>query len=499
MMNESYQQQDQQLPPAVPVVEQPAAALAPPALVAPSSASMATFNRVVDPVVPTCNDVISSRFRLTQNNGNAYYDLLVQKYKEQLTPILAKLSARNDTESFTKRILTQGAERVVDIVCRDRGGRFIKLAESSVKTGSEHYTILSRKNAVKKVYSYFRRSLRITQSSGKESTLKAAPEKPKVDKTKIRSLFQYRIQVSVSSEVDPYMLDLITAVCNHAHSVRTRAVKDQIATVARLLETPPVLGIGSTNDSTTASPCTPEADRQTRMRLQLRHRYLAAARVGVSPVDLSQRLVKHWRAGELVLAPPPKLPPVVQAQPVPMAVPPSLPQPEMTNTGISGNNSAENTSAPVVADPERGQDQNNGMLAGNNAAVALSLVAFVADPGNGQDQNHQNNGMLKGNNTAVAVAVADPLKNQDHEGMLTGNNTAVAIPDPLKGEDHEYGMLLENNMRPTDVKLNNFAIPSSKAAGSGQWTKSEHAQFLRGLELHGPGNWEKIVELVPTR
>jgi hypothetical protein len=483
MMSESYQQQDQPLPPVVPVVEQPSAAALAPALVAPSSAPIATFTRV-DHVVPNCNDVISSRYKLTKNNGNAYYDILVQKYKEQLTPILAKLCARNDTESFTKRILTQGAERVVDIVCRDRGGRFLKLVEESVKNGSEHYKILSRKDAVKKVYSYFRRSLRITQSSGKGSTLKAAPEKAKIDKTKVRSLSQYRIQLAGSSEVDPYMLALITAVCNHAHSVRTRAVKDQIATVARLLETPPVLGIGSTSDSTTASPCTPEADRQTRMRLQLRHRYLAAARVGVSPVELSQRLVRHWRAGELILAPPPKLPPVVQAQPMIMPVPP---QPEMTNTGATGN-----SSAVADADPERVQGR--GMLTGNDAAVALA--AFVADPGKVQDRNHD---MLKGNNTAEAAAVPDPLKGVAHEnGMLMGNNSSVAVLDPLKGQYQEDGMLLENNMRPPDVKLNNFAVPS-KAAGSGPWTKSEHAEFLRGLELHGPGNWEKIVDLVPTR
>jgi hypothetical protein len=457
MMSESHQQQDQQLP-VVPVVEQPAAAL-----VAPSSATIAPI-RSVDHVVPTCNDVISSRYKLTKNNGNAYYDILVQKYKEQLTPILAKLSARNDAESFIRRILTQAAERVVDIVCRDRGGRFIKLAESSVNTSAENYTILSRKNAVKKVYSYFRRSLRITQSSDKTGTLKAAPapEKAKLDKNKVRSLFQYRIQLNSSSEsaeVDSYMLDLITAVCNHAHSVRTRAVKDQIATVARLLETPPVLGIGSTSDSTTASPCTSEAERQGRMRLQLRHRYLAAARVGVSPVDLSKRLLKHWRAGELVLAAPPKPSPVLPAQAMPMAVPPSLPQPEMMNSGITGSNSAV-----VVADPEKGQDR-EGLSTGNNTAVALA--AFVADPG----------------------------KCQNHEGTQTGNNTAVAVavPDSLKGQDHEGGMLPGNDVHPPDVKQN------KKAAGSGQWTKAEQADFLRGLELHGPGNWEKITALVPTR
>jgi hypothetical protein len=479
MMSESHEQQDQQLP-VVPVVEQPAAAL-----VAPSSATIAPI-RSVDHVVPTCNDVISSRYRLTQNNGNAYYDILVQKYKEQLTPILAKLSARNDTESFTRRILTQAAERVVDIVCRDRGGRFIKLAESSVKTGDENYTILSRKNAVKKVYSYFRRSLRITQSSDKTGALKAAPEKAKTDKTKVRSLFQYRIQLNSSTEsaeVDPYMIDLITAVCNHAHSVRTRDVKDQIATVARLLETPPVLGIGSTSDSTTASPCTSEAERQGRMRLQLRHRYLAAARVGVSPVDLSKRLLKHWRAGELALAAPPKPPPDVPAQAMPMAVPPSLPQPEMMNTGMTGSNGAV-----VVADPDKGQGR-VGLSTGNNTAVALA--AFVADPG--KCQNHE--GAQTGNNTAVAVAVLDPLKGQDHEGILAGNNSSVVVaaPDSLKDQYHEDGMLPGNDVHPPDVKQN------KKAAGCGQWTKAEQADFLRGLELHGPGKWEKITALVPTR
>jgi hypothetical protein len=442
MMSESYQQQDQQLPD-VPVVEQqPAAA----ALVSSAATATTAACSSVDPVVPTRNDVISSRFRLKENNGNAYYDLLVQKYKDQLSPILAKLGARNDTESFTKRILTQGAERVVDIVCRDRGGRFLKLSEGNTKTGAAQgsYTILSRKNAVKKVYSYFRRCLRV-QSSEKmsiTSTLKAAPDKEKIAKNKVRSLSQYRIELVESLEsadVDPYMLDLITAVCNHAHSVRKRPVKEQIAAVAGLLETPPVLGTGSTSGSSTASPCTPEAEHQGRMRFQLRHRYLAAARVGVSPVDLSQRLVKHWRIGELVLAPPPKLPPAAQA---PMPVPPLLPQQEMTNTaGITGNNSAV-----VVTDPGIGQGREHGMLAGN---------------------------------TTVAVTVAAPEKRQDHE----------------------HGMLPENNKRPLDVNQNNLAAPSEPATGlsTGQWTKIEQAQFLRGLELHGHGNWHLIVPLVPTR
>jgi hypothetical protein len=331
--------------------------------------------------------------------------------------------------------------------------------------------------------------LRITNSSDKPGSIKVAPEKGKIDKTKVRSLFQYKIQLNPSSEsaeVDPYMLDLITAVCNHAHSVRTRAVKDQIATVARLLETPPVLGIGSTEYSTTASPCTPEAERQGRMRLQLRHRYLAAARVGVSPVDLSQRLLKHWRAGELVLAAPPKPPPVaplVQAQPLPMAVPPSLPQPEMKNTNITGSNSAV-----VATDPERGQGHEN-LSTGNNTVGALA--AFVAVPG--RSLNYE--GMQMGNNTAVAAAVPESMNDQEYEGMLTGNNTAVdgAVPDALKEEYHEDGTLPGNDMGPPGVK------EKKKGVGTGQWTKTEQAEFLRGMQIFGVGNWDKITALVPTR
>jgi hypothetical protein len=512
VMNDSFQQQgqqqDQQLP-VDPVVEQPAAVVV-------SSAATTAPCGIVDPVVPNCNDVISSRFRLTKNNGNANYDLLVQKYKEQLTPILAKLSARDDTESFIKRILTQGAERVVDIVCRDRGGRFLKLAESTVKTGAQ-YTILSRKNSVKKVSAYFRRSLRLTlDKTGTPkaaSTLKAAPETAKIAKNKDRSMSQYRIQFAESSEsaeVDPYMLDMITAVCNHAHSVRTRAVKDQIAAVARLLETPPVLGTGSSNGSNTASPCTPEAERQGRMRFQLRHRYLAAARVGVSPVDLSQRLIKHWKVGHLILAPPPQLPTAVQ---VPMPVPPSLPQPEMMDTAITGTNitvvvadpligqdhehgmltESSNAVTVTVADPLKGQDHGYGILTGNNTAVA--------DPETGHYHEH---GMLMGNNTAVAVAVADPEKSQDREhGTLMGNNTAVAVADPEIFRDHEHGMLPGSNMRPLDENQSDLAapsVPTSEAQiGVGQWNKHEKAQFLRGLELYGSGNWSLIVPLVPTR
>ena len=45
-------------------------------------------------------------------------------------------------------------------------------------------------------------------------------------------------------------------------------------------------------------------------------------------------------------------------------------------------------------------------------------------------------------------------------------------------------------------------VPShgaTTAAGTGAWTPEEHAQFIRGCELHGWGNWKAIEHCVPTR
>jgi hypothetical protein len=144
----------------------------------------------------------------------------------------------------------------------------------------------------------------------------------------------------------------------------------------------------------------------------LRHRYLAASRVGVSPVILSQRLVEHWGVGQLLLAPP-ALPPVPQQLPLPM---PTLLQQEIMMNTITAPN-----------------------------------ITVVVAGGGGSEQE----------------------KGRD---------------------DHEHVMLPEHVVPPLVEKKT--TVPAS---GTGTWNQFERIQFLLALEQHGPGDWSKIMPLIPTR
>jgi hypothetical protein len=482
MMSESHEQQ-QQHQPVVPVVEQPAVA-------STSSTSTKITGAIVGvPVVPTPNDVITSRKRVKKASGNCYYELLVQRYKEQLTPILSQLITKKDSERFTKQILVEAAERVVGIITRERGGRFIRSPDTTGETPG-HYKILSHKEAVNKVYISFRRSFPTNTSA--TSTVKIAPKAPKKAKVVAATPFKkyrYRIQFAALAscedpKVDPYMLDIITAVCNHAHSARKRTMDDQLAAVARLLETPPVLGAHrNTNTASASAICTPETDRQGRMRFQLRHRYLAASRVGVSPVILSQRLVEHWGVGQLLLAPP-ALPPVPQQLPLPM---PTLLQQEIMMNTITAPNITVVVAGGGGSEQEKGRDDHEHVLQQEmiNAVTDANITAAAAAAGSEQEKGRDDR---------------EHVLQQETLNTVTAVNITVVVAvaggsEQEKGrDDHEHVMLPEHVVPPLVEKKT--TVPAS---GTGTWNQFERIQFLLALEQHGPGDWSKIMPLIPTR
>jgi len=241
-------------------LEQPAVAVAV-AASAPAAASAAPLQYVKPFIVPTEKDVICCR-RKIKHPGNLFYVDLMKKFKERLAPMVAACEHSNELQ--LRKLYLAAANRAVQLVCQDRGGRFLKAEDGDLT----RCHLMSHQDAIYKAVVAFRRPLRVVKKQATQQL--------------------YRIQFTAATPdriVDPYMFQMIAAVCNHPEANDTNKVE----TVVQVL------------DTVVTSPTDAVAARHETMRLQLRHRYLAAARGKLSPIVLSQRLVQFW-GGRLYLS-----------------------------------------------------------------------------------------------------------------------------------------------------------------------------------------------------
>lgn len=264
---------------------------------------------------PRENDVVSTKLRTwnLKHPGNLFYTDLVNSSVSEVQG--------EDIADF-KRV----AEKIVHIIHVERNGRFLKLKDGDINPTK--CTILNHKPCVSKVIhalrtAQIRREITETTASStkkkkssdaKGSNAESNRKRPlnetkgssgennrKVQQGKSRSrrssgaapeLIAYKAQEG-SQPVSKYILDAISAVCNQTDPEYAH----------RILDTP-INGYTIENE--------PEKERL--MRLQIRHRFAAAAAIGMSPLEFAEKLLKLW-GGKLIVT---KLdpPPVVPATPV---------------------------------------------------------------------------------------------------------------------------------------------------------------------------------------
>lgn len=248
---------------------------------------MKSTNEVWIPFDPAPVDVVSTKLRTwnLSHPGNLYYTELVNNNVASL-----------DKDDFNE--IKRRAEEIVYAVTIERGGRFLRPPDGDTQPTT--CVVLDGKQALAKVV----HALRTAQSrmEGRTTTKShnappkknglGRPGKPKstpVAKSSNRSprprsrrssasdnlMYQ---ATSKNKKIPQHTLNLLTSVCNQLDAETAHRILD------RPLE-------GQSPDG--------ESDLERRMRLQLRHRFAAAAAIGMSPWEFSSRLLKLWE-GKLV-------------------------------------------------------------------------------------------------------------------------------------------------------------------------------------------------------
>jgi hypothetical protein len=98
--------------------------------------------------------------------------------------------------------------------------------------------------------------------------------------SKSQKRFIYEIKEGPSLVIDSYTKDIVNWMCNQPNPGSALSALNQ--------------PLSSHYQSLSDEP-----DLQRRLRLQLRHRYLAAMSVGISPIEFSRKLVNLWGASIL--------------------------------------------------------------------------------------------------------------------------------------------------------------------------------------------------------
>lgn len=253
------------------------------------------------PFDPAPVDVLATKSRKFNKNhpGNVYFTSLVNRFSVTLTT-----NAMEGVRGV--------AEQIVNHISDERGGRFLKPRDGEINPTT--CMVICRKKALGKVIHALRtaykahcRETGIPMSTASGNTSGDGSSEPPTKKKKVsigsspksqtstgsaaprskpkgrRPSFAvdslaYKAKAGNNQKIAKPILKLISAVCNQS----------EMETAHRVLDMP--LG-GQTLES--------EPDVERLMRLQLRHRFAAAAEMGMSPVEFAAKLLKLWD-GKLV-------------------------------------------------------------------------------------------------------------------------------------------------------------------------------------------------------
>jgi hypothetical protein len=169
------------------------------------------------------------------------------------------------------------------------------------------------------------------------------PAKPLPDTMRNKPLWKPKVHEakSGSTSIPEYTLRLINFMCNQSYP------EDALVALDAPLET---------NEGTNVD----ESDRERQIRLQLRHRYIAAMSIGISPLTFSRQLMKLWggtimssTVAKATIPPPqmesPKLQEIDEDQPKrPLVIPSNVP---VSTTPSHGQNKNEKPGEPVKVPP----------------------------------------------------------------------------------------------------------------------------------------------------
>lgn len=234
-------------------------------------------NEVWIPFDPAPVDVVSTKLRTwnLSHPGNLYYTDLVNTNVVSLD--------KEDINEIKRR-----AEKIVYSITVERGGRFLRPPDGDTQPTT--CVILDGKQALAKVVHALRTAqLRLDKADsappkkngvGRPAKPKPTPvAKPSTQSPRPRSRrssasdsLMYQA-ISKNKKIPQHTLNLITSVCNQLDA----------ETAHRILDLPLE---GQSLDN--------ETDLERRMRLQLRHRFAAAAAIGMSPLEFASRLLKLW-------------------------------------------------------------------------------------------------------------------------------------------------------------------------------------------------------------
>ncbi|CAJ1910064.1 unnamed protein product [Cylindrotheca closterium] len=316
----------------------------------------------VIPFEPKPNDIVCTKLRTwnSKHSGNKFFNAMIQE-------TACKVQEEN---------IKSTSEMLLNVVVNQRGGRFLKLSDADVLHGTKpnNCTVMNRKQCLNKVI----RTLR-TAFCRHHGTLAKRMRPP--TKTRRKKAKEYKLH-SGSSTIHPYALQLLAGVMNSTKNVAYRE-----------LDKP-----GEPYDTIETEP------HQLRlMRLQLRHRLIAAKEAMMPAVEFGIAIMNLW-GGRVE----------VQKNPLPSVV--------VSNTtgGAEGASEAAGTEPAIAAD-------NIGSLNTINTdgtGITTNTIINAASNTNPSNVNPSNvnpsnvNPNITTTSTAVMSKESSQLKNNEMKDQM---------------------------------------------------------------------------------